>query len=178
MRRRGGIIAPDLRVLFVAINPTASAVDAGRPFAAPTNAFWQLLDASGLTTRRYLPSEAGRLLEEGIGLVSMVGRPTKMASELRPGELRAGGRRLAMTVRRYRPRTVALLGLTLLPFVLPGAYEPGPGFKRATIAGARIFVLPNPSGRNRTYPGFAGKLPWYRELALALDALPGQVPTR
>jgi len=56
--------------------------------------------------------------------------------------------------------------LTLLPFVLPDANEPGPGRKHATFAEATVFVLPNPSGRNRSYPGFAGKLPWYQKLAL------------
>jgi len=28
-----------------------------------------------------------------------------------------------------------------------------------------VFVLPNPSGRNRAYPAFARKLIWYRALA-------------
>jgi hypothetical protein len=55
--------------------------------------------------------------------------------------------------------------LTLLPFVLRDAAEPGPGQKRGTFAGATVFVLPNPSGRNRAYRGFAGKLPWYEKLA-------------
>jgi len=34
-----------------------------------------------------------------------------------------------------------------------------------SLSGAAVFVLPNPSGRNRAYPGFAAKLRWYRELA-------------
>jgi TDG/mug DNA glycosylase family protein len=36
-----------------------------------------------------------------------------------------------------------------------------------------VFVLPNPSGRNRAYPGFAAKLHWYRELAEAFPVTPG-----
>jgi double-stranded uracil-DNA glycosylase len=166
VNRLEDIIAAELRVLLVAINPPPSAADGGQPFATPTNAFWRLLHVSGLTRRLYLPSEAPLLLEDGIGLVSLVERATKIASELRPEELRIGARRLAGTVERWRPRRVALLGLTLLPFVLPDAEEPGPGPKCATFAGVPVFVLPNPSGRNRSYPGFAGKLPWYRELAL------------
>jgi double-stranded uracil-DNA glycosylase len=163
------IIAPDLRVLFVAINPATAALSSGQPFAAPTNMFWRLLHVSGLTRHCYLPSEAEHLLDEGIGLVSMVDRATKKASELRANELFMGGRRLALTVKRYHPRTIALLGLTLVPFVLPDANEPGPGLKRTTVGRARLFVLPNPSGRNRSYPGFAAKLPWYRRLASILD---------
>jgi TDG/mug DNA glycosylase family protein len=159
------IVARDLRVLLVAINPATPSAKSGHHFATPTNAFWRLLHASGLTTRLYVPAEARRLLEDGIGLVSLVDRPTRMASDLRPAELRAGARRLATKIERWRPRTVALLGLTLLPFVLPEADEPGPGPKRATFGGAPVFVVPNPSGRNRAYPGLAGKLPWYQKLA-------------
>jgi TDG/mug DNA glycosylase family protein len=166
LNRLEDIVAHDLRVLLVAINPATPSATSGHHFATPTNAFWRLLHASGLTTSLYHPSEARRLLEDGIGLVSLVDRPTRMASEVRPDELRAGVRSLATKVERWRPRTVALLGLTLLPFVLPDAGEPGPGPKRATFAGAHVFVVPNPSGRNRAYPGFAGKLPWYEKLAV------------
>ena len=164
------ILAHDLDVLLVAINPATPSATSGHHFATPTNAFWRLLHASGLTTHLYRPAEARRLLEDRIGLVSLVDRPTKMASEVRREELRAGARRLATKVERWRPRTVALLGLTLLPYALPDADEPGPGLKRATFARAAVFVLPNPSGRNRAYPGFAGKLPWYQKLALVRDS--------
>lgn len=173
MAQLDSILAPDLALLLVAINPATAAADSGLPFATPTNAFWRLLHESGLTTRCYAPSEAGRLPEEGIGLVSLVDRPTKMAAALRPEELRAGARRLAATVECWRPKMLGLLGLTLLPYVLPELDQPGPGLKQATVAGATVFVLPNPSGRNRAYPGFVGKLPFYRELAALLDVSTG-----
>lgn len=161
----GDIIADDLRVLFVAINPPPSNADGKTPFASPTNKFWPLLHAAGLTARLFVPSEAALLLDEGLGLVSMVQRATVEASELRAKELRAGAKRLAAVVDRWRPRNIALLGVTLLPFVLPEHDEPGPGLKSARFHGARVFVLPNPSGRNLSFPGVAGKLPWYRALA-------------
>jgi TDG/mug DNA glycosylase family protein len=161
----GDIIAADLRVLFVAINPAASMANGQGPFATSTNGFWPLLHASGLTLRLFMPWEAERLLDEGFGLVSMVQRSTVKASELRAKELHAGTSRLATIVEMWRPRTVALLGVTLLPYVLPKHDERGPGLKRALFHGARVFVLPNPSGRNLSFPGVAGKLPWYRALA-------------
>jgi double-stranded uracil-DNA glycosylase len=159
------IVALDLRILLVAINPATASANAGQHFATPTNMFWRLLHESGLTKRLYRPEEAWRLPEDGLGLVSFVARPTKAAADLRRHELRKGGRRLVPMIERWRPKTVALLGLTLLPFVLPE--ETGPGLKHATLAGAKVFVLPNPSGRNRAYPGFAPKLRWYRELAMS-----------
>lgn len=158
------IVAPELRVLFVGINPATPSAKVGHHFATPTNMFWRLLHESGLTSRLYRPEEANRLPEDGLGLVSLVDRPTKAAADLRADEMRMGARRLAAKVERWRPDTVALLGLTLLPFVLPQGDESGPGLKRATFAGARVWVLPNPSGRNRSYPGFAAKIPWYRDL--------------
>jgi hypothetical protein len=39
-----------------------------------------------------------------------------------------------------------------------------PGAKPERIGGAAVFVVPNPSGRNAAYPGFADKLVWYRRL--------------
>ena len=36
------------------------------------------------------------------------------------------------------------------------------------IGGTELFVLPNPSGRNRAYPGFDRKLVWYEALAAHL----------
>jgi TDG/mug DNA glycosylase family protein len=159
------IVAPDLGILLVAINPATTSATAGLHFATARNPFWRLLHEAGLTPRQLAPHEAPELVRHGIGLVSLVPRPTRAAAELTRAEMRAGGRALAGTVARLRPKSIALLGLTLFPFVFPEADEPGPGEKRVTLAGARVFVLPNPSGRNRAYPGFAAKLVWYRALA-------------
>jgi G:T/U-mismatch repair DNA glycosylase len=52
------ILAPELRILLVAINPAPPSANSGQHFATPTNAFWRLLHASRLTTRLYAPSEA------------------------------------------------------------------------------------------------------------------------
>jgi TDG/mug DNA glycosylase family protein len=163
--RLDDIVAPGLRILLVAINPAPLSLGVGQHFATPTNAFWKLLHASGLTSRLFRPDEAPDLLSEGIGLTSLVSRATREASELTREERRAGALALSRRVERLKPRAVALLGLTLFPFVCPDEEEPGPGLKRATLSGSAIFVLPNPSGRNRAYPGFAGKLPWYKALA-------------
>lgn len=159
------IVAKDLAILLVAINPSVTSELAAQHFSSPGNPFWRLLRASGLTPRQLQPSEAPELLSYGIGLTSFVRRATRAASELGREEMAAGAASLARKVERYRPRLVALLGLTLFPIVFPRVREPGPGLKVITLAGARVFVLPNPSGRNRAYPGFQAKLRWYSELA-------------
>jgi TDG/mug DNA glycosylase family protein len=169
-KRLGDIVAKDLRILLVAINPPPASVALGHHFATPRNPFWDLMHASGLTPSRFQPSEARALLSLGIGLTSLVGRATRQAAELEREELRAGAKALGLRVERLRPHVVAVLGLTLFPFVCPGAREPGPGLKTASLGRSAVFVLPNPSGRNRAYPGFAAKLRWYRELAQAFPA--------
>jgi TDG/mug DNA glycosylase family protein len=168
--RLDDILALDLRILFVAINPAPLSLDVGHHFATPTNAFWKLLHASGVTSRLFRPDEAPLLPSEGIGLTSLVARATREAAELTTAEKRAGAVVLRRTVATWRPRAVALLGVTLFPVVFPDATDeaPGAGAKRVTLEGAKVFVLPNPSGRNRAYPGVVGKLPWYRELAEAV----------
>jgi TDG/mug DNA glycosylase family protein len=40
----------------------------------------------------------------------------------------------------------------------------GAGAKLETIAGARVFVVPNPSGLNASFPGFEHKLVWFQAL--------------
>ena len=43
-------------------------------------------------------------------------------------------------LRRYQPQLVALLGLTLFPFVFPSVDEPGPGLKQMRLGEATVFV--------------------------------------
>lgn len=109
-----------------------------------------MLHRAGFTPRRLHPSEQEALLGWGYGVSNLVNRATAGAAELAPEEFVAGRRRLAAKVRRYRPRIVAFLGV--------GAYCHAFGMKTAAIGpqpglfeGARIWVLPNPSGLNANY---------------------------
>ncbi len=162
------ILAADLDVLIVAINPSVRSAEAGYSFASKANPFWRLLHESGLTRVLLKPEEGARLPEFGIGLASGVRRASRTAAELMRAEQRLGAQRVARVVAKLRPRYVALLGLTLYPIFLPAGTERGPGLKTGTVSGSRVFVLPNPSGRNRAYPGFDKKLVWFRALATLL----------
>ena len=95
-------------------------------------------------------SEERRLLERGLGITNLVNSATASADELDTEDIRRGARRLLSTTRRYRPRIVAILGL--------GAYRIAFGDRTASIGprdervgGARVWVLPNPSGRTAGY---------------------------
>ena len=101
----------------------------------------------------------------GVGITSLVARATASAGELGPAELAEGARALAGNVRRFRPRVVAILGVT--------AYRTAFGYPRAVLGrqqedlyGAQLWVVPNPSGRNAHAP-LATLATAYREVALA-----------
>jgi double-stranded uracil-DNA glycosylase len=149
-KRLRDVIAPRLRVLFCGINPGLYSAATGNHFARPGNRFWPALHASGFTPRLLHPSEKDALLQSGYGLTNLVARATAGADELAPAEFVAGRRRLARKVRRYRPRTIAFLGL--------GAYRHAFGRPEATLGrqpetfeGAAVWVLPSPSGLNANY---------------------------
>ena len=144
------VIADDLRVLFCGINPGVMSAATGHHFARPGNRFWRTLHEAGFTERRLAPAEQRLLLARGIGLTNLVARTTASAAELTPRELAAGRRRLEAKVRRLRPRAVAVLGVGAyrLAFARPRA---GLGIQPERLAGAALWVLPNPSGRSAHY---------------------------
>ncbi len=144
------VIAPDLRVLFVGINPGLWSGATGYHFARPGNRFWPVLHRSVFTPRQLEPGKTEALLALGIGISNLVARTSATAAELSPEELRDGTRRLTALVARFRPGTVAVLGV--------GAYraafeEPRAGLGRQprNLAGRQLWVLPNPSGLNAHY---------------------------
>lgn len=144
------VIAPGLRVLFVGINPGLYSGWSGHHFARPGNRFWPALHAAGFTPRRLQPSEERELLQYGCGVTNFVNRATATAAELDAAELVAGGERLAQTVARYQPQSVAVLGITAYrtAFDRPKAVL---GRQPEMLAGVPVWVLPNPSGLNAHY---------------------------
>jgi TDG/mug DNA glycosylase family protein len=79
-----------------------------------------------------------------------VARATAGADELAPSEFVAGRRRLAGKLRRYRPRMVAFLGMGAYRHAF-GAPNAPLGLQPERFEGARVWVLPSPSGLNANY---------------------------
>jgi TDG/mug DNA glycosylase family protein len=144
------LVARELRVLFCGINPSLYSAAVGHHFARPGNRFWPALHASGLTGRLFSPEEERQLLGRGLGITNLVARATARAEELTIEELAAGARRLAAKVRRRRPAVVALLGVTAYRTAF-GRPRAAIGLQAETIAGAALWILPNPSGLNATF---------------------------
>jgi TDG/mug DNA glycosylase family protein len=141
------LVGDGLSVLFSGINPSLYSAATGHHFARPGNRFWPALFRSGFTPRLLLPAEQSVLPSLGLGITNVVARASARADELTPAELVAGGAHLAALAARWRPRYLAVLGVT--------AYRTAFGHPKAVfgpqpdpIGGVPVWVLPNPSGLN------------------------------
>jgi TDG/mug DNA glycosylase family protein len=144
------LVGPGMRVLLVGINPSLWSGWSGYHFGRPSNRLWTTLHEAGLTNRRLRPDETDALLAAGIGITNLVNRATARADEIDRDELGAGVPRLRALVRRWRPPHVAVLGVTAyrVAFDRPRATV---GRQPEPLEGARLWVLPNPSGLNAHY---------------------------
>jgi TDG/mug DNA glycosylase family protein len=146
-RRVADVLARDLDVVFVGINPGLYSAAVGHHFGRPGNRFWKALYLGGFTSRVLDPSEDRILPTLGLGITNLVDRATAVASELSTDELRDGAATLERKVRRWRPHAVAFLGVT----AYRGAFDrprSSLGRQPDDLASAAVWVLPNPSGLN------------------------------
>jgi double-stranded uracil-DNA glycosylase len=144
------LVGPDLRLLFCGINPGTLSGQLGLHFARAGNRFWKLLHAAGFTDAVLLPSEQHILPSSGIGITNLVERATAGAGDLQDTELGDGARCLEAKVMTLRPRFVAVLGLQAYrsAFERPKATI---GRQPEEMAGAQLWLLPNPSGLQARY---------------------------
>lgn len=144
------VIGPGLKVLFCGINPSLYSAAVGHHFARPGNRFWPALHAGGLTERILSPSEDEALLTRGYGITNVVDRATATADALANAELVEGARSLTAKVDRFRPKILAVLGVSAYrtAFGLPKAVI---GRQETPLGPSLVWVLPNPSGLNAHY---------------------------
>jgi len=140
----------NLKVLFCGINPGLYSAATGFHFARPGNRFWKALFLAGFTEHLLHPSEEYELLERGYGITSFCKRTTARADELTTAEFVEGGKLLVKKLEKYKPQTLAVLGITAFraAFRQPKAKL---GLQEEKIAGIDVWVLPNPSGLNAHY---------------------------
>lgn len=147
------LLGPDLKLLFVGINPGLWTAATQTHFAHPVNRFYPALLAAGIITDPISPSDGmtdadrDRLRARGIGITNIVRRATARADELTAEELRAGGAELEATVRRTAPKVVAIAGITAYRTAF-GQRKAALGRQPEPLAGAELWIVPNPSGLN------------------------------
>jgi TDG/mug DNA glycosylase family protein len=146
-------IKPGVRILFVGINPGMRSEAIGHHFAGYSNRFWKLLHESRIVPELIRAEDDDRLPEWGLGITNLVARATPGIDTLRPDEYIAGAHVLRKKIKRYEPEIVALVGVTVFRslFQLRSNIRVRLGLQRQRIESSRVFVLPNPSGRNANF---------------------------
>ena len=147
------LIGDDCRLLIAGINPGLWTAATGAHFARRGNRFYPALHAAGIVdhvidaSQGMRDDDAQALFDAGIGITNVVARATAKASDLTHRELIDGGRDLVRTAQRVRPRVLAILGVTAYRVAFD-ARTATVGEQDSTLGGARLWVLPNPSGLN------------------------------
>lgn len=156
------IIARRLAVVFCGINPGMSAAAAGHHFVGRSNRFWRVLHRAGFTPQEILPENDHMILQYRCGLTTVVERPTARADQLSTAEFVAAAAQFEQKITHYAPRFVAFLGKAAYS-ALSGRREIAWGSQPTALGGAAVWVLPNPSGRNRAF-GLDQLVGAYRQL--------------
>lgn len=147
------LVGPGLRLLFVGINPGLWTAATRTHFARPGNRFWPALRRAGVVdidvdrSTGFTDEDRQAVLARGIGITNLAARATARADELTREELREGLGRLEATVRQHRPRVVAVAGITAWR-VATGRPRARMGRQEEELAGATLWLVPNPSGLN------------------------------
>ena len=164
------VLAPDLRVLFVGINPGRVSAAARAHFANPRNDFWRLLHAAGLTARLYEPHEQFALLEEGIGVTNAAYRTTPGSSDLRREDFAGSAERLERIAHELRPAWLAFVGKE----AYRGTFgtRAGLGVQERKLDQTKLFVLPSTSPANAAVP-WDERLRWFSKLAGLVSSASG-----
>ncbi|GKT91762.1 mismatch-specific thymine-DNA glycosylate [Colletotrichum tofieldiae] len=163
------ILAPDLLVLFVGLNPGLRTAALGHAYAHPSNLFWKLLHSSGITPRLCSPTEDRDLPRlYGLGNTNIVSRPSRNGAELSKAEMDEGVDVLEEKTRGAGPRWFASSARDLGEHLAGAAREGDPeggvpdegenmgvvvkgeeggdDAPREAWAGAKVFVATSTSG--------------------------------
>ncbi|KXV07964.1 DNA glycosylase [Caballeronia megalochromosomata] len=163
------ILAPKLSVIFCGINPGMLAASTGHHFAGRGNRFWRVIHLAGFTPAQLRPEDDRAFLQYGYGLTTAVARPTSRADQLSPFEIKAEAAGFENKIARLAPRYVAFLGKMALS-AITGERDILWGPQAASFGGVRAWVLPNPSGLNRSF-SLDALVSAYRELRVAAESL-------
>lgn len=159
------ILAEQLAVIFCGINPGMTAAAQGHHFAGRGNRFWRTLHLAGFTPIEVRAENDRSILQYQCGLTAVVERPTARADQLALHEFIAAAVVFEQKIARHAPRCVAFLGKAAYS-ALSGQKDLAWGLQAKTFGGAAVWVLPNPSGRNRAFT-LEQLVHAYRDLRLA-----------
>jgi TDG/mug DNA glycosylase family protein len=145
------IINKDLKVLFCGINPGLKSAWDGHHFSGRSNRFWKALHQSGFTPYQIEPTNDATILEFGYGLTTAVERATARADQLSTKEFADSIEMFRIKMAEYQPKYIAFLGKAAY-LAFSGKKKLLWGLQHEDFCGAKVWILPNPSGLNRGFP--------------------------
>lgn len=144
------IIKENLNVLFCGINPGLKSASDGHHFSGRSNRFWKVLHQAGFTPYQIEAINDFTILDFQFGLTTAVARATSRADQLSKKEFDDAIDIFKSKIERFKPKYIAFLG--------KAAYKAFSGKKQITwglqsedFCGAKVWILPNPSGLNRGF---------------------------
>lgn len=144
------IINKDLKVLFCGINPGLKSAWDGHHFSGRSNRFWKVLHQSGFTPYQIEPVNDTTILNFGYGLTTAVERATARADQLNKEEFANSIEIFTNKMTEFQPKYIAFLGKAAYK-AFSGKKEILWGLQSEDFCGAKVWILPNPSGLNRGF---------------------------
>lgn len=144
------IISKDLEVIFCGINPGLKSALDGHHFSGQSNRFWKVLYHAGFTSHEIEPVNDAAILDSGYGLTTAVARATARADELSKEEFDNSIEAFKTKMTHFHPKYIAFLGKAAY-VAFSGKKQISWGYQAEDFCGAKVWVLPNPSGLNRGF---------------------------
>lgn len=139
------VLQPGLTLVFCGTAAGKRSAAERAYYAHPGNLFWRALHEAGFTPRLLAPAEFPLLPQFGIGLTDLAKRHSGNDDELPPGAFDAPA--LRAKIERFAPQLLAFTSKNAARAALGRAVDYG--LQDEGIGGARVFVLPSPSGQAR-----------------------------
>lgn len=163
------LIGDDCRLLFVGINPGLWTAATRTHFCHPSNRFYPALRDARLiefvvdSSIGMTDAQREDFVGTRMGITNLVARATVRASELSRAELLEGAELIELRVAAIQPEVVAVAGISAYrtAFGISGSV---PGPQPGDLSGARVWVVPNPSGLN-AHETIGTLADWYRRVA-------------
>ncbi len=167
-------LAPGLTAIFVGTSAGDASARRGHYYAGPGNEFWRFLADARLTPESLGPDRDAEILDHGLGLTDVAKHRSGNDAVLAASDFDVAA--FVAKVECFGPAWVAFTSKTAAEIVsraLGHGRSVSLGRQRWAVAGARVFVLPSPSGSNRNpafLEGKASRLDWFRAFRRAIAA--------
>ena len=141
-------LAPNLRILFVGINPHPGSHRRHVPFSN-NKTLWYLLNRAGLLNENEDDLRHDRSLRQmyderfmpqyRLGFTNLVKRPTPRVTDLRKGEAKPGVQRALREIQTYRPKVACFIG-KITYMVFRGTRDCSYGWQE-NIGDTQVYVM-------------------------------------